>query len=101
VRYRWYETISRIAWRRLNIDRNQNELRIMEDFIMKNLNKKFDLNFDKMFKFTSNIYKTEEEEKTRTYFCSELVAAFYKKLGLLPAEKATTQYWPVTFSDAR
>jgi hypothetical protein len=33
----------------------------MEEFIMKNLNKKFDLNFDKMFKFTSKLYKTEEE----------------------------------------
>jgi hypothetical protein len=101
IRYRWYETISRITWRRLNIDRSQSELGVMEDFIVNNLNKKFDLNFDKMFKFTSNIYKTQEEEKSRTYFCSELVAAFYKKLGLLPQEKATTQYWPVTFSDAR
>lgn len=68
---------------------------------MKNLNKKFDLNVDKLFKYTSKIHKSEEEEKQRTYFCSELVAAAYKKLGLLEQEKATTQYWPVTFSDAR
>lgn len=101
IRYRWYKTISRIAWRRLNLERSRSDLDTMEQFIAKNLNKKFDLNLDKMFKFTSKIYKTEEEERSRTYFCSELVAAFYKKLGLLPQEKATTQYWPVSFSQAR
>ena len=28
------------------------------------------------------------------YFCSELVAAAYKKIGLLEARKSSSQYWP-------
>ncbi len=27
--------------------------------------------------------------------------AFYKKLGILDQQKATSQYWPVSFSDAK
>ena len=56
---------------------------------------------NKFLRLQSVIHKTEKEEKERTYFCSELVAAFYKKLGILDPQKATTQYWPVSFSDAK
>lgn len=50
---------------------------------MSNLNKSFDINWQKIWKRTSALVKTPEEEKERTFFCSELVAAMYKKLGLL------------------
>lgn len=40
----------------------------------------------------------EEEEPERGYFCSELVAKVYKKLGLLEKEKASSSYWPVDFT---
>ena len=36
-----------------------------------------------------------------SFFCSQLVAAAYKFLGLLPKEKSTTQYWPVDFSQSQ
>ena len=29
------------------------------------------------------------------------MAAFYKKLGILDQQKATSQYWPVSFSDTK
>jgi hypothetical protein len=32
------------------------------------------------------------------YFCSELVAAFYKRLGLLPESVSASKYWPGSFS---
>ena len=34
----------------------------------------------------------------KTYFCSELVAACHKVLGVLPAEVPAGQYWPSTFT---
>lgn len=42
---------------------------------------------------------TEQEDfSNRTFFCSELVAAAYKRLGLLPKNVSSTQYWPGSFS---
>ena len=43
-----------------------------------------------------NLKKVDDD---RTFFCSELVAAVYKNLDLLDWEKASTQYWPGSFSD--
>lgn len=42
----------------------------MSEFIVKNLNKSFGMEIEKMFKLVSKIEKTPEEEKARTYFCS-------------------------------
>ena len=33
------------------------------------------------------------------FFCSELVANCYMALGLLPAERPASGYWPVSFSE--
>ena len=40
-----------------------------------------------------------EDEKSRTYFCSELIAACYKYMGLLEKEKPSSTYIPKDFSD--
>ncbi len=37
-------------------------------------------------------------QKDQGYFCSELIAAVYKKLGLLPKDRAASKYWPGNFS---
>lgn len=38
--------------------------------------------------------------ENKTFFCSELVAAAYKVLGILPNEVAASQYYPGTlFND--
>lgn len=39
-----------------------------------------------------------QKKKYDSFFCSQLVAAAYKHVGILPKELSTTQYWPVTFS---
>ena len=54
-------------------------------------------------KFLKKIATTEEEEKinNRTFFCSELVAASYKRLGILPKNVSASQYFPGTFSALR
>lgn len=36
--------------------------------------------------------------ESKSYFCSELVATAYKRLGLLDIENASSSYWPGEFS---
>ena len=36
--------------------------------------------------------------KDKSFFCSELVAAAYKRIGLLDPYKAASTYWPGDFS---
>lgn len=40
----------------------------------------------------------EQISKDRGFFCSELIALLYKKLGLLDKDKASNKYWPGDFS---
>jgi len=54
----------------------------------------------KIFKRNSSTTRSVEDKTARKnegYFCSELVAAGYKRLGLLDEQKASSQYWPGTF----
>ncbi len=47
-------------------------------------------------------YSTEDSVASikgdKSYFCSELVAAIYKLLGILPKEITSANYWPGSFS---
>ena len=53
----------------------------------------------KLFTFNSVLKRSEDDDKKKTYFCSELAARLYKELGLLDEEKSSTRYYPVDFSD--
>ena len=82
-KYGCFEYVERIAWRKLRIEWTKADIDIMEEFLMANLDKEFGVSLTKLFMRTSVLVKTVEEEKKRTYFCSELIAAMYKKLGLI------------------
>ena len=59
----------------------------------------YNLNPFKLLRRTSDVYDEEPINlETRTFFCSELVACAYKFLNLLPKRKASTKYWPGSFS---
>lgn len=47
------------------------------------------------------IRKTSFQHEYDDFFCSQLVAALYKKLDLLPEEVSCCSYWPASFSDGR
>lgn len=52
----------------------------------------------------SKLWRKLEEEQNhegRTFFCSELVAAAYKRLALLPKHISAAQYWPGAFAALR
>jgi len=63
---------------------------------------KYKLNPLKLMRRTSD---TNEDTlfnlQKREFFCSELVACAYKFLNLLPLKKASTKYWPGSFSSEK
>ena len=69
---------------------------MVKGFIKKTIGHKYDLGVMKLMRNTS----TDEEETTRSYFCSELVAKLYKMAGYLPSEKASSKYWPIDFTES-
>ena len=42
--------------------------------------------------------KTNKDDVRKSYFCSELVAACHKELGIFPQKLAASQYWPSTYA---
>jgi hypothetical protein len=99
----WYPLYDKVMLRRLEVNRDDQFLKTMQQFVSQNLGKQYSCAPQKLLKAKSTIVdlkKQDEQEhkqkKERTYFCSELVAAAYKQLGLLPKEKSASQYWPGT-----
>lgn len=83
----------------MNMKITEKDVQVIEAYVAKTLGKEFEISLNKLFTFTSVLKRDVEEDKSKTYFCSELVARLYKELGLLDEEKASTQYYPVDFSD--
>ena len=61
------------------------------------MGKKYKVSASKLLKKT----EVEKDHDNRTFFCSELVAASYKRLGYLPCSKSAAQYWPGDFAAER
>ena len=40
----------------------------------------------------------DTEDINKTFFCSELIAAIYKKVGILDPNISSAYYWPGNFS---
>ena len=59
------------------------------------LGRKFNLN---LVTYMEAILAIPHREDMRTSFCSQLVAGAYKRLGLLPADRAASSYFPGDFS---
>ncbi|CAD8172778.1 unnamed protein product [Paramecium octaurelia] len=82
----------KICYRKLlNIERGYIDQRIQE-FIDKVYGQEFQLNIMKL------LQQQSDGLINKGYFCSELIAKAYKYCQLLPQQKASSQYWPVTFS---
>lgn len=93
---RWFETYDRVMYRHLEADRSAELLRNLEDFLEDVLSKKFGINAFKLLSRT-----TSEPGQEESFFCSELIAAAYRRLGLLPSDVRSAGFWPRDFSKAR
>lgn len=67
-----------------------------------NIGKNYNFSISKMLKRFSVLEETEgipSKVGKSSYFCSELVAALFKHLGILEKAKSSTQYWPGSFEE--
>jgi len=93
MRFRWHLMYSRIEFRHLVLDRSDAVLQDLELFIKDVKDKDFRISSAKL---CGN--KKQDPGKEKHYFCSELVAAAYRRLHLLPEEVASSKYWPGDFA---
>jgi len=71
----------------------------LEKFVKSAVGKRYELSVSKLLKKKSFI-DGPESEPDRTYFCSELIAAAYKRVGLLSPEISSSSYWPGKFKNS-
>lgn len=88
----WNMSKAKVVWRRLYMQRTTESQKCMEDFTKEVDGMPYALNPIKLLRRRS----VAEKE---TYFCSELVASSYKRLGVLPDEAACSGYLPSHFDE--
>mmetsp|Transcript_70662 Transcript_70662/g.132243 ORF Transcript_70662/g.132243 Transcript_70662/m.132243 type:complete len:490 (-) Transcript_70662:84-1553(-) len=122
----WHQYYSHIVWRKVYFRRSHQQMENLERFVASAIGAEYGLDMNKLFLSRKNslgfdadgspispsshtptaspvpdlYHETFEnpQEDNRTYFCSELVAACLKRVGVLAGSKASTQYWPGSFS---
>ncbi|KAL4500404.1 hypothetical protein ABPG72_003355 [Tetrahymena utriculariae] len=95
---RWYEFYDKIVYRKLNMNRTNQALTNLEKFIQYALNKKYKFTLGKIMRKKTSHKEESDQNEDRTFFCSELIAACYKKLAILKEETACSSYLPGHFS---
>jgi len=84
---------SRTIYRKLCLERTPEIIEKIEKFVTNTVGKKYGLSATK---FIQNIDSPNANKVAddRTFFCSELVAACYKQINLLPSNISSGQYLP-------
>jgi len=96
---KWYDLYTTMSYRRLSCDRCEPDFTdSVHDFVKQTLGKPFKLNAHKLFRSKNEEDKDECIKPTKSFFCSELVATAYKRLGLLEEDKSASKYWPGDFA---
>lgn len=71
IRYKWFQNIEGIFWRRLNMqDKPEDFEEKVKQFIKVNLNKEYGISLGKLFASKEIEFDDPSDEKSRTYFCS-------------------------------
>jgi len=104
---KWYKKYDKICYRKLNLygktkvfwDRESFDKFVFK-FVVNTVGNPFRLSYEAMLNTNSAAESNINETipKDRGFFCSELIALLYKKLGLLPEDKPCNKYWPGSFS---
>ncbi|CAK74465.1 unnamed protein product (macronuclear) [Paramecium tetraurelia] len=95
---KWNYLYHKVIYRKLQVNRDENFISRMHEFVTENIGKQYSFNPTKLFKFKSTMLQDPQQQQTRTFFSSELVAACYKHLNLLSKDISSTQYSPGSFS---
>jgi len=98
MRLNWHEMYNRVVYRKVYFGRTAQTLKTLEEFVKQSLGKGFQINPAKLLRKRNDEEAQGGVGSERTFFCSELVATAFKRMGLLPSEKAASQYWPGCFT---
>jgi hypothetical protein len=96
VQMGYYSVYDKVALRRLSPPLTASQTAALDKFVQDEIGKQYKLNFRKLSRQTEKEY-TEYSG----YFCSELVAAAYKAIGLLHTPKPASKFWPGSFAAVR
>eukprot|EP00828_Plagiopyla_frontata_P043350 TRINITY_DN6731_c0_g1_i1.p1 TRINITY_DN6731_c0_g1~~TRINITY_DN6731_c0_g1_i1.p1 ORF type:complete len:268 (-),score=39.93 TRINITY_DN6731_c0_g1_i1:177-980(-) len=101
VEMEWYKCYEKIVYRHLDVERKPQMIAAVEKFLKNVLHNNYSISLKKLMQKQSVIQQQDQQaqkDKTREFFCSELVASAYKRAGLLPQDKSAMQYWPGDFA---
>jgi len=88
----WVSKYDRVVYRKLKMNRTDEIVEKLESFISSVKDKKF------KFSLKSVFGKGGGQNENQTFFWSELIAAVYQVLGILPEDEVCSRYWPGSFS---
>ena len=104
----------RVAYRRLNMERTPLRMSKLETFLHDAYGKQYHISVKKLMQrksvvgskpdLSSGDGSAKDQDglaEDRTFFCSELIAKAYKEMGILETEKASCQFWPVSFTQRK
>ncbi|KRX02363.1 hypothetical protein PPERSA_09980 [Pseudocohnilembus persalinus] len=77
---------------------NKNSLQLNKNKNNSNIQLKSDKN---NYKLDNLNIQNQNQQNQEGVFCSELVAKFFKKIGIIDKDKQSTSYWPVHFTEKR
>jgi hypothetical protein len=97
MRYEWHKLYSRLIYRKLDVERTPNFLIDLEEFIKEVKGKRYRISAGKIMGRKADRPPATE----KGFFCSELVAAAYKRVGLLPQDIPSSKYWPGDFAEIK
>lgn len=85
---------SKLAYRKLHLhpDLRQQMQPVLLQFVKRTLGSHYLISASKLLRKFS-------DEDEQGFFCSELAAKAYKRMGLLVTEKASSRFWPVDFTE--
>lgn len=122
VGWGWHKCYERLAFRKVYFKRTSEQMSRLQTYVNSIAGAPYSLTYDKIFKRkTSFVFDekgcdtTPEEMRNtagsgpdslhpdaapgpETFFCSELVAACLKRCGVLAGARASSTYWPSSFS---
>ena len=90
----WFREYDRIVFRHLEVHRTDQMVAELENFLEATLGKKYGISAKKIF----SRFRNSEDDTEEKFFCSELVAAAYRQIGVLAESIAPSTIWPGDFS---
>jgi hypothetical protein len=89
-------TYNKISFRKLMYKKTPQVLEDLFAFIKTLNGKTFSISISKFLQKRSSL---KEAVESQTYFCSELIATFYKVMGILPHHVPSSRYLPKDFAE--